>query len=123
MKTLNELENQLSAWVPSPPSQRLRARIFGLPKAEPGWGWNQTGLAFASVLGLALVVAIRQNPPSVASGDQTMLAAAMSNQDLAAYVAKREDVDWNRPTAAFQCTNIGAASAAGQVPRRTQLKK
>jgi hypothetical protein len=74
-------------------------------------------------LGLALVVAIRQNPPSVAAGDQTMLAAAMSNQDLAAYVAKRDDVDWNRPIAGFQCTNIGAATAAGQLPRQTQIGK
>jgi hypothetical protein len=126
MKTINELENELRSWRPCAPSPRLRAKIFGPPKAETGWGWNQTGLAFASVLGLALIIAIRQNPPTVAAdgrADQPLLAAAMSNQDLAVYVSRQSDQDVNLPTAGFEATNLGHSLAVGELPRQTTTNR
>lgn len=92
----------------------MRARIFGSPAAEPGWGWSQTRLAFASAVGLALLIAIRQNPPAVSAGDNAspaMLAAALSNQTLAAYLSPGANQEWNPPAATFEFTNLGVPSA------------
>jgi hypothetical protein len=111
MKTMEELENELRAWEPRPPSRGLRNRIFGRPAAKPepalGWGWNQARLAFASAVGLALVVAIHQGPAVIpgGAGNPAMLAAAISNQDLVAYVAPRANQEWNLPASAFDHTN------------------
>ena len=113
MKTMEEFENALRSWVPRGPSAALRARIFGRPtveRVESAWGWNQARLAFASAVGLALVIAIRQNPPAMSASAEfspTMLAAAMSNQTLAAYVAPQANQEWNLLTAAVECTNMG----------------
>lgn len=67
-------------------------------------------MAFASAVGLALLVAIHQNPPAVPAGgaaSPAMLAAALSNQTLAAYVAPQASQEWNLPSASFEYTNLG----------------
>ncbi len=65
-------------------------------------------MAFASAVAVALVIAIRQGPPSFSTGGQAspaMLAAAMSNQNLAAYAVRQDNEGLNTP-ASFQSTNL-----------------
>ena len=110
MKTMEELENELRTWTPRPPSARLRAKIFGQPTVEPGFGWSQARVAFASAVAVALVIAIRQGPPSFSSGSQAspaMLAAVMSNQNLAAYAVRQDNQGLNTPASMFEGTNLG----------------
>ena len=109
MKTMEELENELRTWTPRPSSARLRAKIFGQPTVEPGFGWSQARVAFASAVAVALVIAIRQGPPSFSSGSQAspaMLAAVMSNQNLAAYAVRQENQGLNTASM-FEGTNLG----------------
>jgi hypothetical protein len=132
MKTMEELENELRKWTPCPPSGGLRTRIFGRPAVEPArperWrasGWNQARLALASAVGLALVIAIRSNPPALpVSGEahRAMFAAAMSNQDFAAYVSPRENQEWNLPAASFRSTNLGQSLNAPSLRNRSQSR-
>ena len=94
----------------------MRAKIFPspaspseYPEKSRGSGWGQARLAFASVMGLALIIAFRQNPPAVPSSgyaSQAMLAAAMSNQDFATYVSPRDISERNLPSSGFECTNM-----------------
>jgi len=74
------------------------------------------------VLGLALVIAIRQNPASIAAetpADHALLAAALSNQNLAVYVAGHGNQEWNLPVAGFEYTNLGQPLAPGREPHHT----
>ena len=114
MKTMEELENELRNWEPRAPSASLRARIFDQQSAEPvrvarvrAAGWGQAPLAFASVLGLALIIAVRQNPPAVSPSYSThAVLAAMSNQDFAAYLSPQDMQNQNRPVPGLECTNL-----------------
>ena len=120
MKTINELENELRGWAPCPPSPGLRTRIFGRPKAEPGWSWSHTGLALASVAGLALVIAVQRNSPAlpnVARTDPLMLAVALSNENLAACFSCRDGQEWNLLPAGFECTNLGDSMGSPSLQR------
>jgi len=110
MKTIRRIGKRTSDLDAPPPSARLRARVFGRPAAEPGWGWSQARLAFASAVGLALLMAIRLNPPAMPAGGEgrsAMLAAALSNQTLAAYAVPQANQEWNVPAASFDFTNMG----------------
>jgi hypothetical protein len=110
MKTMEELENELRSWAPRPPSARLRAKVFGQPTVEPSFGWSQARVAFASAVAVALVIAIRQGSPSFSSGSQAspaMLAAVMSNQNLAAYAVRQDNQGLNTPASMFEGTNLG----------------
>lgn len=72
-------------------------------------GWRPARLAFASVLGLALILTIRQYPPAVSGdsgADQSWMMAAMSNQTLAAYVTRHDSPQWNLPADRLQGTNV-----------------
>jgi hypothetical protein len=120
MKTMEELENELRTWTPRPPSARLRAKIFGPPAVEPSWGWNQARVAFASAVAVALVIAIRQGAPSFSTGGQAspaMLAAVMSNQNLAAY-AVRQDPGLNNASV-FEGTNLRDSIVPAEFIRAT----
>lgn len=67
-------------------------------------------MAFASVAGLALLIAVRQNSPTLSRASRTeplMMAVALSNQNLAAYFSCPEGQEWNLPNAGFKCTNLG----------------
>ena len=59
-------------------------------------------------MGLALLIAFRQNPPAVSPGyaSHAMLAAAMSNQDFATYVSPPAVQERNLPDSGFECTNL-----------------
>ncbi len=112
MKTMEDLENELQTWTPRSPSARLRAGIFCRPAVEPRWGWNQARLAFASAVGLAMVIAIRQNSavvPAMGDSSRALAAAALSNQDLVAYVCRPLNQEWNLPASGFACTNLREA--------------
>lgn len=69
-------------------------------------------MAFASAGALALVAAASQMAPAISAGARTnpaMLAAAMSNQNLVAYVCRQAEPGWNLPTMTFKWTNPGDA--------------
>jgi hypothetical protein len=89
----------------------LRAKIFGRPTVEHAFGWSQARVAFASAVAVALVIALRQgSPSSFLSGSQAspaMLAAVVSNQNLAAYAARQDHQGLNNPASMFEGTNLG----------------
>ena len=121
MKTIEELESEFQAWTPRSPSARLRAELFGQPTVERARVRHQTPLALASAAALALVLAFRQGAPEVPANvgaSQAMLAAAVSNQDLIAYVCYPVNQEWNLPAAGFGCTNLRKASVWTSFPAR-----
>jgi hypothetical protein len=67
-------------------------------------------MAFASIAGLALLIAVRQNSPTLTRASQTeplMMAVALSNQNLAAYFSYPDGQESNLPNAGFKCNNLG----------------
>jgi hypothetical protein len=67
------------------------------------------------VVGLALIITLRQNPPMMA-GDggvsQSFMLAAISNQSLAPYVSKHDTAEFNCPAAGMgQGTNLQPPSS------------
>ena len=121
MKTIEELESQLQGWTPRGPSPRLRAELFGRPTVEPRHSWHPARLALASAAALALLLAVRQGgtvAPAEDGAGRAMFAAAMSNQDLVAYVCAPANQEWNLPAAGFGCTNLRKSSVWTSFPAR-----
>lgn len=61
------------------------------------------------MVGVALILTVRQYPPAVSGNggaDQAWMMAAMSNQTLAAYVTRHDSPQWNLPSASLQGTNF-----------------
>jgi hypothetical protein len=59
-----------------------------------------------------MVIAIRQNSavvPAMGDSSRTLAAAALSNQDLVAYVCRPLNQEWNLPASGFTCTNLREA--------------
>jgi hypothetical protein len=97
MSELNELETQLRALVPRPPSAGLKKRIFAAsptaprPAAaatpsprHPAWAWLAP--AMAAVLVVAVLYNQHSGSVSVSSDSSPMVAMALSNQSVAAWL-------------------------------------
>jgi hypothetical protein len=70
---------------------------------------------------MALVVAMRQIPQASPMESRTgpaLLAAAMSNQNLAAYVSHQAEQGWNQPAATFRWTNLGESLYSTSFPSK-----
>src|SRR5258708_4528578 len=109
MNDMNELEKQLRAWTPRRPSRRLKERLFAIPASAERTPQvsrltlpHQTlihWLAPATAAALLLCVLFNQhfNPgfPTSASASP-MVAAALSNQSIAAWLPGSFACDHNR---------------------------
>jgi hypothetical protein len=69
---------------------------------------------------------MRQIPPASPMESHTspaLLAAAMSNQNLAAYVSGQTEQSWNQPAATFRWTNLGDSPYSTSFPSKGKNKQ
>jgi len=121
---MNELEKQLSSWVPRRPSARLEKRIFApsfvaagqslvaSPKAP---AFRFSWLAPATVAFLLMCVLFNQHNSQAISGSANpgMIAVALSNQSAAAWLPGSFSRERNGlPNGSFEWTNGNGSTSS-----------
>ena len=124
MIEMNELEKQLSSWVPRRPSARLEKRIFApsfvaagqslvaSPKAP---AFRFSWLAPATVAFLLMCVLFNQHNSQAISGSANpgMIAVALSNQSAAAWLPGSFSRERNGlPNGSFEWTNGNGSTSS-----------